>query len=92
MTDSGTDRQDAATLHWPHDAGREGQLRIAREMKKSGHVQQALHALNRLMQTYPQDAESRAAAVELASLAKEYEQRGLVNTALHLYRQLEQLG
>ncbi|HEV8190255.1 MAG TPA: tetratricopeptide repeat protein [Ktedonobacterales bacterium] len=92
MFDRGTDTQDATTVPRPFDAGREGQLRIARAMKNAGRIHQALHAFSRLMEHYPQDAESRAAMEELASLAADCEQRGQVYTALHLYQQLEQFG
>ena len=92
MTERGLDTRDRTTLPRPQDAAREGQLNIARAMRSAGRVHQALQVLSYLLDSSPQDAQSRAVAEEMISLAHDCQQRGQYYTALHLYRQLEQLA
>lgn len=92
MTERGMDMQDRSGVPRPQDEAREGELNIARAMRAAGHVHQALHVLSHLLDKYPQDAESRAAAEEVVSLARDCQRRGQYYTAMHLYRQLEQLA
>lgn len=91
MPENSREKQDPATPPMAHEAGREGQLRIARAMKREGHYYQAIHSLSELLVGYPADPDARIAAEELASIAQDCERRGFVYTALNLYRQLERL-
>lgn len=92
MSKDDTDKQPANAELGPPDAARAGEIRIAQAMSAAGHVHEAIHVLNHLLEKYPEDAESRAAADEMLSLAQSCQQRGQYYTALHLYRQLEQLA
>jgi len=91
MSANGQEKQNPRTLPKPRATGREGRLRIARSMRHAGHYYQALHFLSDLLVEDSTDADARAAAEELASIAQECERRGFVYTAFVLYRQLERL-
>lgn len=87
----GRETQQPTTLPKPRDAGREGQLRIARAMQVAGHTHQAVNILNGLLDGYPNDPGARAAAEELVAIARDCERRGYVYVALDMYRRLEHL-
>lgn len=91
MSADGQEKQNPKALPTSHAMGREGRLRIARSMSRAGHYYQALHFLSDLLGEDSANADARAAAEELASIAQDCERRGFVYTAFVLYRQLERL-
>lgn len=80
-----------ATTPKPGDMAREGQLRIARSLKSAGHMHEAIHLLNDLLDNHSQGPEAREVIEEIESIAQDCERRGFIYAALDLYRHLDRL-
>ncbi len=75
----------------PTQLVQEAMLRMARDMREKGHVNESLDMYSRLMEDYPGSDAATAAANGLVELAVYLEQNGMPHQALFVYQRLQEL-